>query len=261
MTERAQYHPVKNFQEAARLAEEMGGTLRLNKKGELLIKGTSFLGKAALWLKENLFPHAARRENLKVLHALERLLNKHYKVLSHQEIERSAHHLDHYQQVPRQVADLIERFDAKRETSLLAGRQALEHFADRALGSKEKADSLFKQAGRKPQPLKNLRFHLNVGDSFKSFAEFLLASPRLNEGYIPSMKADDKASNLTPQIDYDGKISKELLDATLVTTLKHQLSDSRTSPPLDHGEDSPHFSTGQMAWLHAQYDDFLESRS
>ncbi len=67
---------LNSFAQKAQQAQAAGGALRLDKQGGLVVKGDSFFGKAALWVKDNLFPKASRAENVAVLSALERTLNQ-----------------------------------------------------------------------------------------------------------------------------------------------------------------------------------------
>lgn len=68
------------FYKAACTARATGGALDVNRNGALVVKGKQWHGRAALWLKEQIFPntHAARNE--RILNAFGESLRIHWAV-------------------------------------------------------------------------------------------------------------------------------------------------------------------------------------
>ncbi len=233
---------IANLQASALLARDWGGALRLNGSGQVVIKGRSFFGRVALWFKDRFHQSAARRENMKVLNTLERSLNNHYGVRSHDEVEALRSERDSTK-LPAKIARAVARFDTRRRFSAETGKKALAHYADRALGDEKETAALFRQAGLTARDLTDLR--PTVGEKFQSFTRFLANSPSLME------------SRQMAESDKDG-FSKEMLDACLITALRNEIPGGRDA---EKTEASPHFSQERMAWLDRQYQEFTALRS
>ena len=61
---------LENFAQAAQHAEKVGGSLDINKDNELVVKGSTWLGRQVQWFKQRVFPDKVRQQNQKVLAAL-----------------------------------------------------------------------------------------------------------------------------------------------------------------------------------------------
>ena len=66
--------PLEHFVHRANSARELGGGLDINKNNELVVKGNTWLGRAALWVKQHMFPDKIRAQNQRVLDAFNQTL-------------------------------------------------------------------------------------------------------------------------------------------------------------------------------------------
>lgn len=65
---------MQHFRATANIANRQGGALDITKSGELVIRGQTRAGRAALWLKDHLIPGRQGARNKRVLKALAKSL-------------------------------------------------------------------------------------------------------------------------------------------------------------------------------------------
>ncbi len=67
---------LQNFHAAAAQVQQAGGALNVNARGQFVVEGKSWLGRAVLWLKRHFMPGAMRSQNRAVLNKLHTALSE-----------------------------------------------------------------------------------------------------------------------------------------------------------------------------------------
>ena len=104
---------------AAARAAAIGGALNVDKSGRFLIEGRGWVGRKVLWLKQHLFPSRVRAQNMKVLSALARVIDKERGERGGADLlaaatEASAAEPLRTAEFARSLAEAIERLDVER---------------------------------------------------------------------------------------------------------------------------------------------------
>ena len=66
---------LESFSQAAQQAARVGGSLDVTQNNELVVRGSTWLGRQVQWLRGHLFPNKVRQQNQKVLDALKQTLS------------------------------------------------------------------------------------------------------------------------------------------------------------------------------------------
>ncbi len=232
---------ISDFAQKARQAQAVGGALRLDKQGGLVVKGNNFFGRAALWLKDRLSPNKARAQNVAVLNAFEKSLNQtRSQSPQHRPIAlgKPANLLGNSRALP---ADILQTIALLDKNSLKppgvpgAGEAAALRFAHFMAAGQEGSDRqlyILGQAGSSPEAVGHRE---DLKEKYAAFVKEVSRNPSIREGVIPSDENPDYATFVNENdlvLQQDGGLTDKFLDACLVEVIRHEAAAS----PADRGK-------------------------
>ena len=243
------------FQQAAQQAQAKGGVVRLNKRGQPVVKGTNWRGRAVMWTQEKLAPTLARRRNEKVLASFQKSLDSAYDVSS----QRTLGEMTSARLPAKMVADNIDEtasaYKDATAQALGANRQAAAFF-ENIESTAGAFDELAGLAGKEAKSLNMERDY--IGLRFGQFVKQLAKNPLLASGVIPHA-GRDTATIAKWSHNYraeDGNFKPEFMKAALIVTMENvdeaESADPTSADSHAFGVKGAH-AEAELDWLRDEY--------
>ena len=119
---------LHHFLQTAQRAHDVGGSLDINKNNELVVKGSTWLGRQVLWLKQHLFPSKMRQQNQKVLDAFNKTLRSGNKFHVDLSFSRSLGTVEEFTQKVATTARVAHEYSVREQYLAKQKEQAREEF-------------------------------------------------------------------------------------------------------------------------------------
>ena len=125
---------VRNFHAAAEKARQVGGTVQIDGNKNLTVKGTSWVGRAVMWLKDRMLPGNAQARNLDVLRSLERSIKQEYHTNGNiqdylerpQSLQQRSVRQISSRELPHTVLEIIHSLPAGVREDVIGGQQSVD---------------------------------------------------------------------------------------------------------------------------------------
>ena len=116
------------FAQTAQRAAQVGGSLDITRNNELVVRGSTWVGRQVQWLRQHLFPGKVRQKNQKVLNALNKTLRNEVGLSDH---SVSGDILGDAKKFTREIANTTSLHQNQRQrdmSALAARRQGYSYF-------------------------------------------------------------------------------------------------------------------------------------
>ncbi len=218
---------LAKFHAAASRAQESGGGVKLDAKGQFTTEGVSRFSRAVLWLKRNFTPGKMRRQNHDVLNALHLALQRKTGFKGIRAELESA--MAGAKNNPSTIARVLnERANLLENLGGSSKQQAEESVLDANIRrpARARAEKFFDQyAGAPPSGQKQFSHNYNIGRSWESEGVSFLRGQGAEESQFRSLLTGSKG-------DFAGFVGHL---ATTPEAMKNQLPASRNGQPYKNG--------------------------
>ena len=255
---------LNHFVQKAQQAVSIGGSLEVNKKNELVVTGSNWLGRCVQSFKEHFFPNAVRRQNQKVLSALQQTLRQEVgsnaSSRASLDVARSAKSFtkDLASMAARNQTSVLKRQSGTTQkptdqeiTNRARARHAAQVYFEKQQGWHQRyGEGLFRNLPPKEQALKRHVFTLSTQgqeafqNRYTRLLESLVSDPTLaGTGQIPGGGGDS----------YGGvEGATRLQRAAFLITAEASYTDGKGDLPRAGEQDRPHYGLGneaEVAWV------------